>query len=82
MSGLVLAALVATAAVSRGRGLVAQALLAVVSVLWLVLMDQRMEGQVLFTVLPTAGLTEGDLAGLTGLAIAAWRSVRLLRERP
>ena len=47
-------------------------MLAVVSVLWL-LVNGPVEGVVLLPVIADHGLTGADLAGLAGLALAAWR---------
>jgi hypothetical protein len=46
--------------------------LAVVSVAWL-LVNEPVEGPILFVVVPEHGLTGSDLAGLTGLGLAVWR---------
>ena len=46
--------------------------LAALSVLWLVV-NEPMEGAVLFSVTDTRGLTAADLTGLAGLALAASR---------
>jgi hypothetical protein len=58
------------AAAGAGRwGTVWAAALAVASVFWL-LTNDLMEGEVLWAVTDTHGLTAGDLAGLTGLVVA------------
>lgn len=69
--GLVLAALVLTAGVAHRIGRLGAVGLALVSVVWL-LLDSSMEGAVLWSVTSRHGLTGGDLAGLAGLALAAW----------
>ena len=78
--GLVLAALVVLAAVSGRWGLPGAAALAVVSVLWL-LVNGSAEGPVLWSVTANHGLTATDLAGLAGLAVAAWRAFAVWRTR-
>lgn len=70
--GIVLAALVLLAATSGRFGRVGAGALAVVSVAWL-LVNSPMEGKTFLIVASGHGLTAADLAGLTGLAIAAWR---------
>jgi hypothetical protein len=72
LAALVLAALVLTAGISGSYGRRGAAALAVLSVLWL-LVNNPMEGPVLLVITPGHGVTGGDLAGLAGLAIAAWR---------
>jgi hypothetical protein len=77
---VVLVALVFLAGVSAETGLLGAVGLAVVSVAWLVV-NKKVEGPVLLVVAPGHGLTTSDLAGLTGLALAAWRGYRALRFR-
>jgi hypothetical protein len=78
---IVLVALVFLAGISGETGLLGAVALAVVSVAWL-LVNGPVEGLVLVTVVPGRhGLTGSDLAGLTGLALAAWRGYRALRFR-
>jgi lipopolysaccharide export LptBFGC system permease protein LptF len=73
--GLTLALVVLAAALAPRLGRPGGALLAAVSVLWL-LVNGRMEGGVLLVLVKGHGLTAADLAGLTGLAVAAWVLVR------
>jgi hypothetical protein len=76
---VVLAGLVLAAGVSGRSGAVGVVVLAAVSVLWL-LVNGPMEGPVLLTVTTDHGVTGADLAGLTGLALAAFRLTALRRE--
>ena len=69
---LLLAAMVLLAGLSNRTGRPSAVALAVVSVLWL-LTNNPMEGPVLVTLSAAHGITGGDLAGLAGLAVAAWR---------
>jgi hypothetical protein len=78
---VVLVALVFLAGVSAEAGLLGAVGLAVVSVAWL-LVNGSIDGPILFVVAPGHGLTGSDLAGLTGLALAAWRGYRSLRSPP
>lgn len=78
--GPVLVALVLLAAGSGRWGLRGAVALAAVSVLWLVV-NGPAEGPVLWRVTAHHGLTSGDLAGLAGLGIAAWRAVAVWRGR-
>ena len=73
--GVVLALLVVAAAFAPRLGRAGAAVIAALSVLWL-LVDHRMEGGVLVVVVPGHGLVTADLAGLTGLALAGWLLVR------
>jgi hypothetical protein len=79
LAALVLALLVLVAGVSGELGAAGVAALAAVSVLWL-LVDAPMEGPILITVTPTHGVTGADLAGVVGLALAAYRAVPLHRR--
>ena len=74
-AGVALAALVLVAATSHRWGRAGACALVAVSVWWL-LVNDPMEGETLFIVTRGHGLTAADLAGLTGLAVAAWRLVR------
>jgi len=79
LAAVVLVALVVLAGVSaetRAAGAVA---LGVISVVWLAV-NRSMEGQILWTVTPSHGLTAADLAGLAGLLLAAWRLRRAMRR--
>ena len=69
---LLLAAMVLLAGLSNRTGRPSAVALAVVSVLWL-LTNNPMEGPVLVSLTSEHGITGGDLAGLAGLAVAAWR---------
>ncbi|GCD90669.1 hypothetical protein [Nocardioides sp. LS1] len=73
LAGLVLVALVVSAAVALPLKRTGALLLAAVSVLWF-LVNSPMEGDVLVVVMPGHGLTAGDLAGVAGLlvAVAGW----------
>lgn len=73
VAGLVLAALVASAAVALPLKRTGALLLAGVSVLWF-LVNSPMEGEVLVFLTPAHGLSAADLAGIAGLlvALAAW----------
>jgi hypothetical protein len=80
IAAVVLVGLVLTAGLSgrfRMAGVVA---LAAMSLLWLVV-NGPMEGPILAIVAPGHGLTGGDLAGLAGLALAAYRFTALRRAR-
>ena len=69
-AALTLVALVSSAALAGRSRRPAAVLLAGVSVLWL-LVNDTMEGAVLLDLTPGHGLTAADLAGLTGLLLAA-----------
>lgn len=73
--GLLLAALVVTAAVMPRLGRGGGALLVLLSLAWLG-SNSRLEGGVLISLNPAHGLTAGDLAGLAGLAVGACVLVR------
>ncbi|MBF4163992.1 hypothetical protein [Nocardioides acrostichi] len=75
LSLLVLAA--ATLSFTRWLGVVA---LALVSVLWLAV-NGPVEGEVLWVVGPSMGLTGADLAGLAGLGAAGARASWLIAPR-
>ena len=80
IAAVVLVGLVLTAGLSgryRMGGVVA---LAGMSLLWLVV-NGPMEGPVLLTVTAAHGVTGADLAGLAGLALAAYRFTALRRSR-
>lgn len=81
LAALALAVLVLAAGLSTRRGRVGAVVLAAASLLWL-LVNGPMEGPVLLEVTARHGLTGGDLAGLTGLALAGYRLVQRLRRRP
>lgn len=81
LPGLVLVALVLLAAVSGRSGLPGAAALAAVSALWLLVNGSGTEGRVLWTVTYNHGLTATDLAGLTGLGVAAWRAWQVWSRR-
>jgi hypothetical protein len=69
---VVLAALVVAAGTADRTGRTGAVALGLVSVAWL-LVNGPVEGLVLVRVTPDHGLTGADLAGLAGLALAAWR---------
>lgn len=74
--GLVLASVVLAAGIGSRLGRPGGLLLAMASVGWL-LVNRSMEGGTLVVVVPGQhGLTAADLAGLVGLALAAWLLVR------
>ena len=77
---VVLVVLVFLAGASAETGLLGAVALAVVSVAWL-LVNALIEGLILFVVAPGHGLTGSDLAGITGLGLAAWRGHQALRSR-
>ena len=79
-AGLVLAAIVVLAAVSGRTGLPGALVLALVSLVWL-RVNGSAEGAVLWSLTPSHGLTETDLAGLAGLGVAGWRGFHALRQR-
>ena len=79
VAAVVLAGLVMSAGLSGMTGARGVAFLAALSLLWL-LVNGPMEGPVLVEVTPGRGLTGADLAGLTGLALAAYRALVLRRE--
>ena len=82
ISGLALVALLLAAGTSDRTGIVGVVALVALSLLWLIV-NGPMEGDVIATVAPSHGLTAADLAGLAGLALAAWRfrTWRLARGR-
>jgi hypothetical protein len=60
------------AGVAAGRwGRPGAVVLAGFSLMWL-LVDQPLEGAVLFSVTSSHGLTDGDLGGMAGLLLAGW----------
>ncbi len=79
LAALVLVVLVLAARMSGPHGRRGALALALVSTLWLVV-NGPMEGPVLLIVTRGHGVTGGDLAGLAGLAIAAWQ-VLATRDR-
>jgi hypothetical protein len=68
-AGIVLALLVVAAALAPVFGRPAAAFLAATSLAWL-LANQSMEGEILWVLGPTHGLTAADLGGLAGLVVA------------
>lgn len=76
---LVLAALVLAAGTLGRTGRAGAVLLAAVSLAWL-LVNKPVEGVILFSVTATHGLVGADLAGLVGLALAAWQLLRPARS--
>ena len=80
LAALVLAGLVLVAGLSGPYGIRGAALLAAVTVLWL-LVNGPMEGVVLITLAAGHGVTGGDLAGIAGLGLAAVRAYRSTRLR-
>jgi len=78
LAGVVLLGLVVSAALMPRCGRWCAVVLALLSVLWLAV-DHSMEGAVLLRVTRGHGVVAADLAGLAGLALAAWG---LLRPRP
>lgn len=75
-----LAALLVAAAFAARLGLAGAAVLVALSLLWL-RANTSMEGDVLLPVTATHGITEGDLVGVTGLALAAYVAVVALARR-
>ena len=80
IAAIVLAGLVLAAGLSGLLGARGAAVLAALSLLWLVVNDP-MEGTVLLTFSAGHGLTGADLAGFAGLAIAAYRGLAIRRVR-
>ena len=80
LAALVLVALVLAAGLCARFGMPGVLTLAAVSIIWLVV-NKPMEGPVLLVVVRGHGLTGGDLAGLAGLGLAAFRGARARRER-
>ena len=81
LAAVVLVLLVAVAGLAPRRGVRWAIALAAVSVLWLAV-NRPMEGPVLWRVSDSHGLTGGDLAGVAGLALAAWRALAPRRRHP
>jgi hypothetical protein len=79
VAAVVLAGLVVAAGLCGMTGVRGVGVLAALSLLWL-LVNGPMEGPVLAEVTRGHGLTGGDLAGLSGLALAAYRGRALRRE--
>ena len=79
-AAVVLALLVLVAGVGHRAGAAGAVLVAAVSVLWLVV-NGPMEGEILLEVTPQDGLTGADLAGLTGLGLAAIQLSQVMRAR-
>jgi hypothetical protein len=80
VAALVLAGLVLTAGLSGRFGMAGAVALAGMSVLWLVV-NGPMEGPTLVVLTRGHGITGGDLAGLAGLGLAAYRFASLRRSR-
>jgi hypothetical protein len=80
LAAVVLVGLVLVAALSGPHGIRGAALLAAVSVLWLVV-NGPMEGVILLHFSNQHGMTGADLAGLAGLGLAVFR-VHRGRRRP
>ena len=80
VAAVVLAGLVMAAGLSGMLGARGAAVLAALSLLWLVVNDP-MEGTVLMTFSPGHGLSGADLAGFAGLTLAAHRGFTLRRIR-
>ena len=78
IAAIVLAGLVLTAGLSGRHRVGGAAALAAMSLLWL-LVNGPMEGPILVAVTAAHGITGGDLAGITGLALAAYRGFAVLR---
>ena len=78
VAGIVLSALVVAAGTLGRTGWVGPPLLAVLSVVWFQV-NKSMEGEVLWVVTSSRGLTGADLAGIAGLLLAGWRAVELAR---
>ena len=79
LAAVVLVGLVLAAGLGGRYGLRGAAVLAAVSVLWLVV-NGPMEGVVLLQVSEDHGITGGDLAGLAGLALAGLWAYRASRR--
>lgn len=82
-AGLVLTLLLVTAYLSRRVDVLGGTALVLVSLVWLVV-NRAMEGRVLLELTATHGVTEGDLAGLTGIVLglcAARHGVAALLRR-
>jgi len=76
ISGLALVLLLVTAGTADRTGAFGPWALLAASLLWLVL-NKQMEGHIIWRVSDHHGLTAADLAGLAGLALAAWRFTQL-----
>ncbi len=81
VAAIVLAGLVLAAGLCGMSGIRGAAVLAAMSVLWLVV-NTPMEGPVLVTFSAAHGITGADLAGFAGLALAAGRGWAQLRTWP
>ncbi len=81
LAALVLAALLLTAGIGGAFRLPGVAVLAALSLLWLVVIGP-MEGPVLLSLTRSHGLTGADLTGLVGLGLAAHRWSGLRRGNP
>ena len=74
VAGLVLVAMLLTAGVPEKKTKkYGGPLLVALSVLWLFVNKDRMEGQILLTLSHHHGLTAGDLVGLAGIGLGVWR---------
>jgi hypothetical protein len=80
VAAIVLAGLVLAAGLSGKFGMGGAATLAAVSLLWLVV-NGPMEGPVLVKFAAGLGFTGADLAGVTGLGLAALHGIRAQRNR-
>lgn len=80
VAAIVLVGLVLAAGLSGMFRMVGVAVLAAVSLLWLVV-NGPMEGPVLVTVTAAHGVTGADLAGFAGLALATYRALAVRRIR-
>ena len=81
IAALVLAALVLAAGIGTSYGRLGAVALAVLSVLW-VLVNGPMEGPTLLVLSRHHGVTGGDLTGLVGLGLAAYRGFTDRRSNP
>ena len=81
LAGVVLLGLVVSAALMPRCGRCGAVVLALLSVMWLAV-DHSMEGRVLLSVTPSHGVVAADLAGLAGLALAAWELYRSRSTSP
>ncbi len=81
LAGTVLLGLVVSAALMPRCGRLGAVALALLSLLWLTV-NGPMEGPVLLAVTPSHGGVAADLAGLAGLALAAWELYRSRSASP
>jgi hypothetical protein len=73
LAGLVLVAMLLLAAFLHRLGAWGAVAMVLLSLLWLRVNKDRLEGEILLTFSAHRGLTAGDLVGLAGIGLGGWR---------